>query len=58
MLLLRVKQRCKWRTVKVDGAGSILVDFLDDADQLLGSQPRVQLVQDLLQGLCGDVAVA
>ncbi len=44
--------------VKVHGAGSVLVDLVDDAVQVLGGQPRVKLGDDLAQLAGGDEAGA
>ncbi len=45
-------------TVKVYGAGPVLVDLVNDAVELHVGQLGVELVEDLLQGGRGDVAVA
>ena len=45
-------------TVEIDGPGAVAVDLADDAGELLVGELGVQLVQDLLEGGGGDVAVA
>lgn len=45
------------RTIKVNGAGAVLVDLLNDTVQIILSESAVQFPQDLLQCVDGDVAV-
>ena len=45
-------------TIKVDCPGAVLVDLLNDAVQILIREFVVQLLQNLLQHLRRDVAVA
>ena len=45
-------------TVKVDGSRAVLVDFGDDAIQIVRSQFVVQFVKDFSQCGGGDVSVA
>ena len=65
--LVSWKSRCNRRliislvviiTVEIDGPGAVAVDLADDAGELLVGELGVQLVQDLLEGGGGDVAVA
>ena len=45
-------------TIKVDGTGSVFINFLDDGVQIFGSQLVVQFVQNVSQYFGGDVTVA
>ena len=45
-------------TIKVDGTGSVFINFLDNGVQIFGSQLVVQFVQNVSQYFGGDVTVA
>ena len=44
-------------TVKVEGAGAVLVDLLDDVQEVVLGELVVQLPEDLLERVGGDVSV-
>lgn len=45
-------------TIKIDGAGAVLVNFGDDTVQIIGSQFIVKLVQNFPQSGCRNVSIA